>query len=45
MVSDMRMVEKEYYKNSIEITLKVWQNRPLKSLMAESITRLTSALQ
>ena len=45
MVTSMRKVEKMYNENSSEITLEDWLKRPKRSITAESITRLTSALQ
>lgn len=45
VVKDLRKVETEYYKNSKELKLKDWLRRPRKQQFAESLTRLTSAIQ
>jgi cardiolipin synthase len=45
VVKDLRKVEANYYKNSKELKLKDWMNRPKKQQFAESLTRLTSAIQ
>lgn len=45
VVGDLEKVQKRDIENSIQVTLKTWEKRPIKTKFLESIARLTSALQ
>ncbi|MCA9324213.1 cardiolipin synthase [Candidatus Saccharibacteria bacterium] len=44
-VSELEKIERSYLKKSKKITHTLWQKRPLRLKMLESIARLTAALQ
>lgn len=45
VVKDLEKVQKRDISNSNQVTLRAWEQRPLKAKFLESIARLTSALQ
>lgn len=44
-VEDLREVQQDYREHSRELSLREWQQQPLRSTLLDNLARLTSALQ